>query len=333
MTATVERFARRGRSWLVGDREAGWWTIAGKELTDHLVSARFTVLLIILSLVAGTAVYVASGAIRDAAEEASATQSIFLFLFTLNTDQVPPFFGLVGFLIPVIGIAFGFDAVNGERASGTLSRLLAQPIYRDDVVNGKFVGGLAVIAITLVAMTMLVAGLGIVRLGVAPDAEGVLRLALWLGVSVIYVGFWLAFATLCSVAFRRAATSALAAIGTWLAISLFAALLVSLLAGVLAPTPSGATTDELLANARLEETLSRLSPSTLYQEATVVLLNPGVRTIGAILPEQADRAIPSTLSLDQSLLLVWPQVVALIALTTVAFAAAYVLFMRQEVRA
>jgi ABC-2 type transport system permease protein len=333
MTAGVERFARRGRSWLIGDRDAGWWTIAAKELTDHLVSARFTVLLIILSLVAGTAVYVASGAIRDAAEEASATQSIFLFLFTLNTDQVPPFFGLVGFLIPVIGIAFGFDAVNGERASGTLSRLLAQPIYRDDVVNGKFVGGLAVIAITLVAMTMLVAGLGIVRLGVAPDAEGVLRLALWLGVSVIYVGFWLAFATLCSVAFRRAATSALAAIGTWLAISLFAALLVSLLAGVLAPTPSGATTDELLANARLEETLSRLSPSTLYQEATVVLLNPGVRTIGAILPEQADRAIPSTLSLDQSLLLVWPQVVALIALTTVAFAAAYVLFMRQEVRA
>jgi ABC-2 type transport system permease protein len=333
MTAGVERFARRGRSWLIGDRDAGWWTIAAKELTDHLVSARFTVLLIILSLVAGTAVYVASGAIRDAAEDASQTQSIFLFLFTLNTDQVPPFFGLIGFLIPVIGIAFGFDAVNGERASGTLSRLLAQPIYRDDVINGKFVGGLAVIAITLVAMTMLVAGLGIVRLGVAPDAEGVIRLMLWLGVSVIYVGFWLAFATLCSVAFRRAATSALAAIGTWLGISLFAALVVSLLAGVLAPTPTGATTEELLANARLEETLSRLSPSTLYQEATVVLLNPGVRTIGAILPEQADRAIPSTLSLDQSLLLIWPQVVALIALTTVAFAAAYVLFMRQEVRA
>jgi ABC-2 type transport system permease protein len=333
VTTAVERIARRGRAWFIGDRDAGWWTIAAKELTDHLVSARFTVLLIILSLVAGTAVYVASGTIRDAAEDASATQSIFLFLFTLGSDQVPPFFGLVGFLIPVIGIAFGFDAVNGERASGTLSRLLAQPIYRDDVINGKFVGGLAVIAITLVAMTMLVAGLGIIRLGVAPDAEGVLRLLLWLGVSVIYVGFWLAFATLCSVAFRRAATSALAAIGTWLAISLFAALVVSLLAGVLAPVPTGATTDELLANARLEETLSRLSPSTLYQEATVVLLNPGVRTIGAILPEQADRAIPSTLSLDQSLLLVWPQVVALVALTTVAFAAAYVLFMRQEVRA
>ena len=45
------------------------------------------------------------------------------------------------------------------------------------------------------------------------------------------------------------------------------------------------------------------------------------------------RAIPSILSFDQSLLVIWPQFVALIALTAVAFALAYVSFMRQEVRA
>jgi ABC-2 type transport system permease protein len=33
------------------------------------------------------------------------------------------------------------------------------------------------------------------------------------------------------------------------------------------------------------------------------------------------------------LLLVWPQIVALLALTVVVFAAAYVAFMRQEIRA
>ena len=37
--------------------------------------------------------------------------------------------------------------------------------------------------------------------------------------------------------------------------------------------------------------------------------------------------------LDQSILLVWPQIVALVALTVVMFALAYVLFLRQEVRA
>ena len=49
--------------------------------------------------------------------------------------------------------------------------------------------------------------------------------------------------------------------------------------------------------------------------------------------EQAQQRIPSLLSLDQSFILVWPQVVALVALTVACFALAYVLFMRQEVRA
>ena len=49
---------------------------------------------------------------------------------------------------------------------------------------------------------------------------------------------------------------------------------------------------------------------------------------------QGAQQIPNTvLSIDQSLLLVWPQVVALIALTVLCFVAAYVAFMRQEVRA
>jgi ABC-2 type transport system permease protein len=39
------------------------------------------------------------------------------------------------------------------------------------------------------------------------------------------------------------------------------------------------------------------------------------------------------LSFDQSLLLIWPHVVALVALMAVCFAAAYIWFMRQEVRA
>jgi ABC-2 type transport system permease protein len=45
-------------------------------------------------------------------------------------------------------------------------------------------------------------------------------------------------------------------------------------------------------------------------------------------------AIPGApLSFDQSLLLIWPQVTGLIASMIVVFAAAYVVFQRQEVRA
>jgi len=313
---------------------AGWLIVARKELADHLLSARFLVLLILLGLVAALTTLSAAEAIRTSTGTTADTPSIFLKLFLVSQDPLPAFFILIGFILPVLGIAFGFDAVSGERSEGTLPRLVSQPIYRDDVINGKFTAGLAVIGLIQVLVTAIVAAIGIIRLGIVPTAEDVLRLAVWLLVSIVYVGFWLAFATLCSVAFRRAATALLAAVGLWIVATLFASLLASLVAGAIAPTPAGATTEQVIANATLADNLARLAPPTLYSEATTVILDPSARTTSSfILTSQAYRAVQSDLPIEQSLLLVWVQVVGIVALTVVSFAVAYILFMRQEVRA
>jgi ABC-2 type transport system permease protein len=157
---------------------------------------------------------------------------------------------------------------------------------------------------------------------------------LCLVVGVIYVGFWLAFALLCSVIFRRAAASGMLAFAVWLVLSLFGTLLIGAIAGILAPVPADAGTAEQVANLTLRDQLGRIAPSTLFGEATAVLLDPTQRWTGSVIfNSQLDRAVVSFLTIDQSLLVIWPQVVALVALTVAAFAAAYVLFMRQEVRA
>jgi ABC-2 type transport system permease protein len=329
--ATVEPAVRTP---IAAPPRVGWAVVARKEFVDHVRSARFYVLMVILGLVGIGTTYVAADTIRNAAEAATEVQSIFLKPFLLGRDPFPPFIALVGFIVPVLGIAFGFDAISGERAEGTLPRLVSQPIFRDDVINGKFAAGLAIIGLILVAVTALVAGITILRLGIVPTAEDVVRLAVWLAVSVIYVGFWLAFATLCSVAFRRAATALLVAIGLWLVATLFASLIASIAAGVIAPAPADATPTEVVANAQVTDTLARLSPPTLYSEATQVILDPSARTTDTLLlAQQVDRAVASALPLTQSLLLVWVQVVAIVALTVISFAIAYTLFMRQEVRA
>lgn len=330
MTATAEHQTTT----VARQRSRGWRVVARKEFTDHLLSARFIVLLIILSLAAAGAVYAAASGIRDVAPQASGTPALFLRLFTISADPMPfSFFALIGFLAPILGIAFGFDAISGERAQGTLPRLVAQPIHRDDVINGKFVGGLLVIGVMLTTLVTIVAGLGMFRLGIVPTFSEAIRLLLWLVVAILYVGFWLAFAMLCSVALRRAASSAMVAIATWLVLALFAALLVHLLANVIAPAPADATGAQILHNAQVEQDLSRLSPITLYDDATSALLDPEVRSVGVVTIQQLDRAIITDLSLDQSLLLVWPQIVGLVACSVLSFAVAYVLFMRQEIRA
>jgi len=317
-------------------RPGGWRAVATKEIADAVTSGRFLILLVILGLAAAAPVYFASGDIRNAAEQASGAQAVFLALFTIGHDPVPSFVGLIGFLAPLLGIAFGFDAVNGERSQGTLPRLLAQPIHRDDVINGKFVAGLTVIGIVVLAMTALVAGIGLLRLGIVPAIGEVERLLAWLVVTIVYIGLWLAFATLCSVLTGRAATSALVAIGVWLALTLFGTLLADLIAGALAPLSANPTIDETIAHSQAMQLLSFISPDSIFQQATAVILNPGITALSVSGPGQLiqlAQQIPSVLSLNQSLLIAWPYVVTLVALTVVSFAGAYVAFLRQEVRA
>ena len=74
-----------------------------------------------------------------------------------------------------MAIALAFDAINGEYSRRTMSRILAQPIYRDALLAGKFLGGLLVLAICLVTLWLLMTGLGILLLGLPPSGEEVLR--------------------------------------------------------------------------------------------------------------------------------------------------------------
>ena len=333
MTAATNVTARLRRP------PAGWLVVANKEFGDHVTSIRFVVLLLILAAAIAPPLYFAAGTIRDLAPQASGQPAVFLALFTLSSQDLPilRFDVFVGLLAPLLGIAFGFDAVNVERTEGTLPRLVAQPIHRDDVINGKFAAGLTTIALMLGALTLLVAGFGIFRLGIVPSMSEVVRLLVWYLLTIGYVGFWLAFAMLLSVALRRAAASALIAFGVWFFFMVFWSLVATLAATLLAPAT--ATPEQVLGNLQFEQTISRLSPATLYQEASLVLLNPVAGSSNVSVPGslgeyiQAQQQIQSLHSLDQSLLLVWPQVVILIALTVIAFAASYVLFMRQEVRA
>lgn len=325
--STTEQVTRR-----VEPGRGGWRVVAAKELADHLYSGRFVLLLAVLAIATAASVFAASGGIREVAEDADEITALFLKLFTVTIDPVPfPLILFVAFLAPLLGIMFGFDSINGERSQGTLPRLLSQPIHRDEVILGKFVAGVAVIAIMLAALLLFVAGIGILRLGVTPTPSEVARLFVWLIFTIVYVAFWHGLATLVSVRTKRASTSALIPVGIWLVLALFGSFIFSAVAGIV--NPDDGTELGAYEYAVTEHRLSQLSPIVLYQEGSTVLLDPEVRTTGLLTFEQVDRAIVSELDLAQSLGVVWPQMVALVAMTCAMFALAFVSFMRQEVRA
>jgi ABC-2 type transport system permease protein len=320
---------------------AGWMVVAGKEFADHLWSPRFVILLAILGIVALIPMYFVADAIRSAAGSLTGQSSIFLFMFTVAPNvgdtgvQIPSALTFVTWVGPLLGIVFAFDAVNGERSAGTLPRLLSQPIYRDDVINGKFAAGLSVIGLVLTLVVGIIAAFGIIRLGIVPGAEDLLRIILWLVVTFLYIAIWLAFGLLLSVLVRGAATSALVGFGVWFLLTILGGLITSVVKGVVAPITG--TLDQQAAAAALQQTITRLQPSVVYQEAAATLLNPQVASVSnpATIAgyQQLAQRVPSLQSFDQSLLLIWPHMVIMLAVTAAFFALAYVRFMRQEVRA
>jgi ABC-2 type transport system permease protein len=316
----------------------GWRTIAAKELADHIASWRFFVLLLVIGALSLLPVVFTSSDINSVAQQASGDPRVFLALFTLGSQSFGGFamVQLVLLLVPLVGIAFGFDGVNSERSQGTLSRLLAQPIHRDDVINGKFAAGIAVISVMMVTLALLVTSLGILRLGIIPSVDDVSRLVVWLIATILYASFWLAFALLLSTVIRSTATAALAGFGAWFAVALIGPILMPIIANFLFPIDTSASAAAQYGANTAQELFFRLSPVQLYRDVLTTVLNPSVTALFFTNTGQAANAttqLPSLLTLDQSILLVWPQFVALTALTVLLFAIAYVLFLRQEVRA
>ncbi|MBW1973784.1 MAG: ABC transporter permease subunit, partial [Deltaproteobacteria bacterium] len=272
----------------------------------------------------------------------------------------------VAFFGPLIGLLLGFDAINRERTSGTLSKIVSQPIYRDSIINGKFLAGVFTISIMLISIVLLVSGLGLLLIGVVPGIEEILRIIIYLIISIFYISFWLVgvvpgieeilriiiyliisifyisfwlgVAILFSVLFRSVATSALAALALWIFFSFFVSLGANVLANAVAPIEKDRATVEMIEkHVKIQRAISLFSPMVLYRDATTTIIDPTRRTTKSLLfitpmEKLSLERFKSPLSLLQSLLVVIPQVTILIAITLICFGITYTVFMLQEIR-
>lgn len=309
--------------------------IIQKEISDHVKSWRFIILIAIIALTCFGSLYTALSTITKPVKP-NESESFFFFLklFTLSDNSLPPFFIFISFLGPLLGISLGFDAVNSEQNQGTLSRILAQPVHRDYFINAKFAGALTVISIMLFALGFLVIGIGLIAIGIPPNAEEFIRIVFFLLLSVIYISFWLNLSIFFSIRMRQPATSALSGIAVWLFVTIFYPILIQLLSKVFIPSNAIGTAFQNPHSGyeKLITGLMAIMPNQLFSDATTTLLIPSVRSIGPLSMEQVYGSISGPLPLGQSLLIVWPQVTGLIAATILCFVVSYISFMRREIR-
>ncbi len=306
-----------------------FFTVTKKELQDHFNSWRFLVMLFII--VTGIIyVYFAIGNIKGSAT--GGQSYIFLSLFTtqafnISTSLIPSaFLTLISTLLPIAGIVLGLDAINGEKTNGTLSRLVSQPIYRDNIINAKFLAGLVTIGVTLITTVLLVGAMGLWKLGVPPSSEEIIRLFFFVVFGIIYGGFWLGLAILFSTLFKQVAVSAILSIVVWVFFAFFFPLIYQNIA-------SGAQT---IADAQKAIAITRISPIYLFNESMAVTLFPQIRSASQMLmiitSDVSNYLLATPLSIWQSFIAVWPQVIVTVLLTIACFAGSYLKFMFEEIR-
>jgi ABC-2 type transport system permease protein len=183
----------------------------------------------------------------------------------------------------------------------------------------------------LFSLGYLAMGIGLIATGIPLTAEEFVRINLFILLSIIYIAFWLNLSVLFSVRFRQAATSALSGIAVWLFFTVFYPLIVNLITKAFEPSKY-ATDRAVYLFEKFKFALVQIMPNELFSEATTTLLMPSVRSLGPLTMEQIYGTIPGPLPLGQSILLVWPQVTGLIAVTLLCFAVSYYSFMRKEIR-
>jgi ABC-2 type transport system permease protein len=311
-------------------------TILRKELADHFTSTRFLILFCLIAMVTVVTTYMVGGHLKEGLEGVARPEFVFLMIFTTR-GQVFSLVQFIAFFGPLIGLVMGFDAINRERNQGTLSKLLSQPIYRDAVINGKFLAGVVTISIMFAGLTVMVSAFGLLTVGVVPGGEEVARLLLYLIISIAYVSFWLGLSILFSILFRGVATSALASVALWIFLSFFIVFGANLAANAVAPVYDNSDAVQVLKNANVSKAVTLVSPVMLYSEATSTILDPFRRTTDELLlMGQLERISMSRfknpLPLDQSILVVVPHLLLLVGLTFACFAVSYLVFMRQEIR-
>jgi len=173
---------------------------------------------------------------------------------------------LVLSLVPLVALLLGSAGVSGDRETGVLELLLAQPVGRSELLLGRFVGALAAIGLA----TVLGFGFAGTLIGLAAGAAGGLQYVAFLGIAIGLAAAYLAIGTALSVSARSRMRATAAALAVWFA-SVILYDLVLIGAGAL--TGSGA---RVLAAALL------LNPVEVARVLALLLLDPSLEILGPV---------------------------------------------------
>ncbi|MEM3694221.1 MAG: ABC transporter permease [Candidatus Bathyarchaeia archaeon] len=313
---------------------ADMFTVASKEFADMVKGKRFITLIIIFGLVMTVAmatIYIQVMRMMEGIPGVAMPRG-FLGLITFSLS------GTMSYFAPVMGLALGCDAISGEREKGTLKIVLVQPIFRDTVINGKFIAAASAVSLAIVFSSMVSVGAAMILLGVTPTAEEGMRMALFLIFSILFTMTYYGISIFFSTILKRTSQSVILGVTTWALFTFVIPIIASLIALTMVwpiVTPGQEDSVERMRNfTAIVEGISSITPNYHFGKIAQYLLNPYATTGGYLQtqPQPQPQSIQEAAPITTSLIYAGPNILVLAIATMLAFFASYIVFTRQEVR-
>ncbi len=311
------------------------FTVALKEFSDVVKGRRFIVLVIVFGLlltVAIASVYLTVMQSINIPGIAMPRGFLGRAAYTLVT--------MMSYFAPIIGLALGFDAMSGEKEKGTLKIVLAQPVYRDTVINGKFLAALLATSLAILVASIANIGGAAFVLGVTPTGEEVARLVLFIAFSILFAMTYYSIAVLLSTISKRTTQSMIIGVVLWAIFTFVIPIIASLVAFTARPIRIGQNIqnmtreemqrlmEEMRSRIAITEAINSFTPNYHFSRIAQYILN--IYT-GIAIGSRTSAEVRS-ISIMEGLTSAWPNILVLVLITAIAFIASYMIFMRQEIR-
>ncbi|WP_298665275.1 ABC transporter permease [uncultured Methanofollis sp.] len=206
-------------------------TIAGKEFRDHVRSRRFRTLTAILAIIAVTALIDGAFAYQQNLDQYNEAQAVAssedgggMGGYSSFKPSVLMAFERMGYLLStigaVLGIAMGFDLITAEKESKSLKILLSHPVYRDEVITSKAMGGVAAIALAMGVVFLLSLAVLLIS-GVVPDVEEMVRIIIFGLISFLFVFSFFAIALFMSTVAKNSGNALIGSLAILIIVGVF----------------------------------------------------------------------------------------------------------------
>ncbi len=358
--------------------------VARKEFSDHITSRRFIIILGLLLVISAIGIHAGIGSYNTMLESYNQQlqhmqgleepigrwmpekPSIMLIFNAMMT--------YIASLGSILAIAIGFDLVSKEKETRSLKSLLSHPVYRDEIINGKALGGIAALGFAVVLA--LVISLAILLLfSIVPTLMEFAAILIFGAVTLGFLLAYFAIALTMSTVSRGSGNALVYTLVIFFIVSSLFPMLGMVIGEALAgdpPQPPDIQIDRVGRSAvatasssgpmvithsesvvyqedlgpewkqyeedmkaysekriLINDVTNLISPQMNYYVAAMAVTNPRI----AVMVSSPYRPIPEeTPGLAGALSQVWMNIAALIVVPSIFFAAAYVKFMRMDIR-